>query len=145
MSAHDLLELIAKIPLFAALEPEVRKPLAALIRVRSYSPRQFVVWEGEPGDTRTLTYAQLAVEVERLAAGLLALGVRRGDVVGIYMPNLVEAFTAIHACNRIGAVYTVLFSGFGEEAVASRLQASRALVVVVADAIHRRKIGRAHV
>lgn len=100
--------------------------------------RAAVVWEGEPGDTRTLTYAQLAVEVERLAAGLLALGVTRGDVVGIYMPNLVEAFTAIHACNRIGAVYTVLFSGFGEEAVASRLQASRARVVVVADAIHRR-------
>ncbi len=54
------------------------------------------------------------------------------------MPNLVEAFTAIHACNRIGAIYTVLFSGFGEEAVASRLQAARAKVVVVADASYRR-------
>ena len=100
--------------------------------------RAAVVWEGEPGDTRTLTYAELAVEVSRLAAGLLDLGVRAGDVVGIYMTNLVEAFTTIHACNRIGAIYTVLFSGFGEEAVAARLQAARASVVVVADASYRR-------
>jgi acetyl-CoA synthetase len=100
--------------------------------------RAAVVWEGEPGDVRTVTYAELADEVSRLAAGLLALGVGKGDVVGIYMPNLVEAFTAIHACNRIGAIYTVLFSGFGEEAVASRLQAARASVVVVADSSYRR-------
>ena len=100
--------------------------------------RAAVVWEGEPGDSRTLTYAELADEVNRLAAGLVGLGVAKGDVVAIYMPNLVEAFTAIHACNRIGAIYTVLFSGFGEEAVASRIQAARAKVVVVADAIYRR-------
>ncbi|TCK27271.1 AMP-binding protein [Pseudonocardia endophytica] len=100
--------------------------------------RAAVVWEGEPGDTRTLTYADLAVEVNRLAAGLAGLGVAKGDVVAIYMPNLVEAFTAIHACNRIGAIYTVLFSGFGEDAVASRIEAARAKVVVVADAIYRR-------
>ncbi|WP_433502833.1 AMP-binding protein [Pseudonocardia halophobica] len=100
--------------------------------------RAAVVWEGEPGDARTLTYTELADEVSRLAKGLLELGVRKGDVVGVYMSNLVEAFTTIHACNRIGAIYTVLFSGFGEEAVASRLQAARASVVVVADAIFRR-------
>jgi acetyl-CoA synthetase len=97
-----------------------------------------VIWEGEPGDTRTLTYAQLKDEVASLAAGLLDLGVSTGDVVAIYMPNLVEAFTSIHACNRIGAIYTVLFSGFGRDAVASRLQASRAKVVIVADGIYRR-------
>lgn len=100
--------------------------------------RAAIVWEGEPGDTRTVTYAELADEVSRLGAGLTALGVGRGDVVAIYMPNLVEAFTAIHACHRIGAIYTVLFSGFGRDAVASRLASSRAKVVVVADAIHRR-------
>jgi acetyl-CoA synthetase len=100
--------------------------------------RRALIWEGEPGDVRTLTYAELADEAARLAAGLLALGVRKGDVVGIYMPNLVEAFTTIHACNRIGAIYTVLFSGFGEEAVASRLQSARASAVVVADASYRR-------
>jgi acetyl-CoA synthetase len=100
--------------------------------------RRALIWEGEPGDVRTLTYAELADESNRLAAGLLDLGVRKGDVVGVYMPNLVEAFTAIHACNRIGAIYTVLFSGFGEEAVASRLRSARASVVVVADASYRR-------
>ena len=100
--------------------------------------RAAIVWEGEPGDVRTVSYAELADEVNRLAAGLLDLGVGEGDVVAIYMPNLVEAFTTIHACNRIGAVYTVLFSGFGEEAVASRLEAARAAVVVVADASYRR-------
>lgn len=100
--------------------------------------RTAVIWEGEPGDVRTLSYAELADEVSRLAAGLLALGVRKGDVVALYMQNLVEAFTTIHACNRIGAIYTVLFSGFGEEAVASRLQAARPCVVVVADASYRR-------
>jgi acetyl-CoA synthetase len=100
--------------------------------------RAAVVWEGEPGDTRTYSYAELAAETTELAAGLLSLGVRRGDVVAIYLPNLVEAFTAIQACNRIGAVYTVLFAGFGAAAVAARLTASRASVVVVADAVYRR-------
>jgi acetyl-CoA synthetase len=100
--------------------------------------RVAIVWEGEPGDTRSVTYAELRDEVSALAAGLAQLGVQEGDVVGIYMPNLVEAFTAIHACNRLGAIYTVLFSGFGEEAVASRLQTARAKIVIVADAIYRR-------
>jgi acetyl-CoA synthetase len=104
----------------------------------STADRVAVVWEGEPGDTREVTYAELAREVSSLAAGLLDLGIRRGDVVAVYMPNLVEAFTAIHACNRIGAIYTVLFSGFGVEAVASRLRASGATAVVVADASYRR-------
>ncbi len=100
--------------------------------------RVAIIWEGEPGDTRSVTYAELRDEVSALAAGLAQLGVQEGDVVGIYMPNLVEAFTTIHACNRLGAIYTVLFSGFGEEAVASRLQTARAKVVIVADAIYRR-------
>ena len=100
--------------------------------------RPAVVWEGEPGEHRTVSYAELAAETTALAAGLLELGVRRGDVVAVYLPNLVEAFTAIHACNRIGAIYTVLFAGFGPDAVAARLRASRAAVVVVADAVYRR-------
>ena len=100
--------------------------------------RPAVVWEGEPGDSRALTYAELADETSRLAAGLLDLGVRRGDVVAIYMPNLVEAFTAIHACNRIGAIYTVLFSGFGADAVTSRLESARVATVIVADGSYRR-------
>jgi acetyl-CoA synthetase len=100
--------------------------------------RTAVIWEGEPGDVRTATYAELASEVSRLAGALAALGVAQGDVVAIYMPNAVEAFAAVHACNRIGAVYTILFSGFGPDAVRSRLEASRAKVVVVLDASYRR-------
>jgi acetyl-CoA synthetase len=88
--------------------------------------RPAIIWEGEPGDVRTVTYAGLADQVSRLAGALASLGVAKGDVVAIYMPNAVEAFTAVHACNRIGAIYTILFSGFGPGAVRSRLEASRA-------------------
>lgn len=97
-----------------------------------------VIWEGEPGDSRTVTYAELADEVGRLSAGLIELGVKRGDVVAIYLPNTIEAFVAVHACNRIGAIYTVLFSGFSEEACRSRLEQAEAKVVIVADASYRR-------
>jgi acetyl-CoA synthetase len=100
--------------------------------------RAAVIWEGEPGDVRTVTYAELAGEVSRLAGALVALGVTKGDVVAIYMPNAIEAFTAVHACNRIGAIYTILFSGFGPDAVLSRLEAARARVVLVLDASYRR-------
>jgi acetyl-CoA synthetase len=97
-----------------------------------------IIWEGEPGDVRRLTYCELRDQVARCANALLALGVTRGDVVAIYLPNLPESFVAIHACNRIGAIYTVLFGGFAPDAVALRLQASRARVVVTADAAWRR-------
>jgi acetyl-CoA synthetase len=100
--------------------------------------RTALIWEGEPGDVRSYTYTQLRDEVSALAAAMVDMGVGHGDVVAIYMPNLIEAFTAIHACNRIGAIYTVLFSGFGPEAVSSRLQAAGATTVVVADASFRR-------
>ena len=59
--------------------------------------RTAVIWEGEPGDVRTVTYTELASEVSRLAGALLELGVTKGDVVAIYMPNAIEAFTAVHA------------------------------------------------
>lgn len=98
-----------------------------------------VIWEGEPGDSRTVTYAELADEVGRCAAGLSSIGVQRGDIVAIYLPNSVEAFVAIHACNRIGAIYTILFSGFSEEAVRSRLTQAEPKAVIVADASYRRE------
>jgi acetyl-CoA synthetase len=100
--------------------------------------RTAVIWEGEPGDVRAVSYAELADETSRLAGALAALGVAKGDVVAIYMPNAVEAFTAVHACNRIGAIYTILFSGFGPDAVRSRLEAARAKAVIVLDASYRR-------
>ena len=104
----------------------------------STGERDAVVWEGEDGAVRRLTYVQLRDQVSRCANALKTLGVRRGDVVAIHLPNLLEAFVAVHACNRIGAIYTVLFSGFSSEAIAMRLQASRAVVVVTADASLRR-------
>ena len=100
--------------------------------------RTAVICEGEPGDVRAVSYAELADETSRLAGALASLGVTKGDVVAIYMPNAIEAFTAVHACNRIGAIYTILFSGFGPDAVRSRLEASRAKVVIVLDASYRR-------
>lgn len=100
--------------------------------------RDAIIWEGEPGDVRRLSYRALRDEVARCANGLRARGVQRGDVVAIHLPNLPEAFVAIHACNRIGAIYTVLFSGFAPDAIRLRLQASRAAVVVTADAAWRR-------
>jgi acetyl-CoA synthetase len=100
--------------------------------------RVAVIWEGEDGAVRRLTYRGLRDEVARLANGLKSLGVAKGDVVAIYLPNLPEAFTAIHACNRIGAIYTVLFAGFSPDAVALRLVTSRARLVVTADASLRR-------
>ena len=100
-----------------------------------------IIWEGEDGAVRTLSYADLLIEVSRCANALTALGVGRGDVVAIYLPNLPEAFVAIHACNRIGAIYTVLFSGFSADAVALRLITARAVCVITADLSYRR--GRA--
>ena len=100
--------------------------------------RHAVIWEGEPGDVRRLTYRQLRDEVGRCANALKSLGVRRGEVVAIHLPNLPEAFIAIHACNRIGAIHTVLFSGFAPDAIRLRLLASRAVVVITADGSYRR-------
>jgi acetyl-CoA synthetase len=100
--------------------------------------RAAVIWEGEDGAVRTLTYLELRDAVARLANGLKSLGIGKGDVVAIYLPNLPEAFVAIHACNRIGAIYTVLFAGFSPDAVALRLQTARAKLVITADGSLRR-------
>ncbi|MEO8973386.1 MAG: AMP-binding protein [Ktedonobacteraceae bacterium] len=103
-----------------------------------HAERIALIWEGEPGDTRSITYRQLRDEVARLANGLLSLGVTKGDVVAIYMQNVPEVFVAIQACNRIGAIYTVIFSGFSPEAVAKRLQGAGAKAAILCDASYRR-------
>ena len=77
-----------------------------------------IIWEGEPGETRTLTYQELLREVCRFANVLKALGVKKGDRVGIYMPMVPEAAIAMLACARIGATHSVVFGGFSSEAVA---------------------------
>lgn len=92
-----------------------------------------LIWEGEPGDSRTLTYAQLHREVCQFANVLKQLGVQKGDVVGIYMPMIPEAAIAMLACARIGAAHTVVFGGFSAEALRDRLNDGQAKLVVTAD------------
>ncbi|NCJ07339.1 acetate--CoA ligase [Synechococcales cyanobacterium C] len=92
-----------------------------------------LIWEGEPGDSRTLTYAQLYREVCQMANVLKQLGVQKGDRVGIYMPMIPEAAIAMLACARIGAPHTVVFGGFSAEALKDRLEDAQAKLVITAD------------
>ncbi len=92
-----------------------------------------LIWEGENGDSRTLTYAQLHREVCQFANALKQLGVQKGDRVGIYMPMIPEAAIAMLACARIGAVHGVVFGGFSAEALRDRLMDSEAKLVITAD------------
>ncbi|PSB00407.1 acetate--CoA ligase [Merismopedia glauca] len=92
-----------------------------------------IVWEGEPGDSRTLTYAQLHQEVCQMANVLKKLGVEKGDRVGIYMPMIPEAAIAMLACARIGAPHSVVFGGFSAEALRDRLIDAQAKLVITAD------------
>ena len=100
--------------------------------------RPALVWEGEEGTTRTLTYRQLLVEVSRAAAALRALGIRRGDRIGIFLPMTLECAIATLACSRIGAIYTPIFSGYAAPAVASRLNDCTARLLITADGFFRR-------
>ena len=97
-----------------------------------------IVWEGEDGARRDLTYRQLDREVCRFAAGLRALGIKPGDVVAVYMPNVPEAAVAMLAIPKIGATVMPLFSGFGADALAARLQLGGARALVTVDGSPRR-------
>ena len=97
-----------------------------------------ILWEGEPGDQRTLTYDQLHREVCRFANGLKQLGVRRGDRVTLYLPMIPELAVAMLACARIGAAHSVVFGGFSAEALRDRLNDSQSKVLVTADGGWRR-------
>ena len=97
-----------------------------------------LIWEGEPGDSRTLTYAQLHREVCQMANVLKQLGVQKGDRVGLYMPMIPEAAIAMLACARIGAVHSVVFGGFSAEALRDRLADGEAKVVITADGGYRK-------
>ena len=92
-----------------------------------------LIWEGEPGDSKTFTYAQLHREVCQFANVLKQLGVKKGDVVGIYMPMIPEAAIAMLACARIGAPHSVVFGGFSAEALRDRLNDGKAKLVITAD------------
>jgi len=95
-------------------------------------------WEGEPGDTRTITYADLLDEVQRFANVLRSLGVRRGDRVNIYLPMIPELPVALLACARLGAAHSVVFGGFSPDALADRINDAEAKVLVTADGGWRR-------
>ena len=97
-----------------------------------------LIWEGEPGDRRVLTYWDLAREVRRAANALRGLGVRKGDRVAIYLPMIPEAAIAMLACARIGAVHSVIFGGFSAESVRDRVNDAEARVLITADAGYRR-------
>ncbi len=97
-----------------------------------------LIWEGEPGDRRVLTYWDLAREVRRCSNALKGLGVRKGDRVVIYLPMVPEAVIAMLACARIGAVHSVIFGGFSAESVRDRVNDARAKVIITADAGYRR-------
>ncbi|HVV40848.1 MAG TPA: AMP-binding protein [Nitrobacter sp.] len=102
----------------------------------------FLVWEGEDRrEQRSLTYRDLDSETDRLAQALLRLGVGRGDVVAIYMPNLPETFVAFFAILKIGAIVMPLFSGFGPSPIRSRLNHGEAKAVITADGTWRRGVG----
>ena len=100
--------------------------------------RTAIIWEGEPGDKRTLTYAELTTEVAKCAAALQELGIGTGDVVSIYMPMTPELAIAMLACARIGAVHSVIFAGFSAESIADRNNDASAKLVITADGLHRR-------
>ena len=100
--------------------------------------RVALLFEGEPGDTRTITYADLKREVSKAANTLESLGVRTGDRVAIYLPMIPEAVIAMLACARIGAPHSVVFGGFSAEALHSRILDADAKVVITADGGYRR-------
>jgi acetyl-CoA synthetase len=97
-----------------------------------------LIWEGEPGDSRVLTYQMLAGEVARCANALKHLGVHSGDRVAIYMPMVPEAAIAMLACARLGAIHSVIFGGFSAEALIDRINDAEAKLVITADAGWRR-------
>ena len=100
-----------------------------------------ILWEGETGDTRSLTYDELAAGVNRFASGLGRLGLKAGDAVGVYMPMIPEVAIAYLALARLGCVVLPLFSGFGAAAVAARLKDADAIALITVDGSRRR--GRA--
>jgi acetyl-CoA synthetase len=97
-----------------------------------------IIWEGEPGDRRTLTYWDLYVEVNKFANVLKELGIRRGDRVAIYLPMIPEAAIAMLACSRIGAIHSVVFGGFSPESLRDRINDAKAKLLITSDGGYRR-------
>src|SRR5882762_5960847 len=97
-----------------------------------------LLWEGEPGEVRKLTYGELHVQVQRFANVLKGLGVKRGDRVAVYMGMSPELAIALLACARIGAVHSVIFGGFAAHAISDRVNDSSCVAVITQDTSYRR-------
>lgn len=97
-----------------------------------------IIWEGEEGTVQTFSFFELNVAVCRVAAGLRNLGLNKGEVISIYMPMVPETVFTILAAAKIGAIISPIFSGYGEDAIATRLNAAKAKVLVTADGFYRR-------
>ncbi|MCF7821647.1 MAG: acetate--CoA ligase [Mariprofundaceae bacterium] len=100
--------------------------------------RTAIIWEGEPGDVRKISYRELLDDVSRAANGMKALGVESGDRVVIYMPMIPEAAVAMLACTRIGAIHSVVFGAFSSQSLRDRVADAQAKLVITADGGHRR-------
>jgi acetyl-CoA synthetase len=100
--------------------------------------RAAIVWEGEEGEVRTLTWSELRTLTDRMASGLAARGVKPGDAVGLFLPMVPETVAALFAVAKLGAVFLPIFSGYGAEAVAVRLEDAGAVALVTADGFTRR-------
>ncbi|MBI1863220.1 AMP-binding protein, partial [Candidatus Microgenomates bacterium] len=101
--------------------------------------KQALIWEGQDGNVRTFTYAQLSEEVSRFANVLKSFGVKKGDHVCVYLPRLPEQWITMLACAKIGAVHTLIYSGFSVEALKNRIEGAGAKVVITADGYHFRE------
>jgi acetyl-CoA synthetase len=97
-----------------------------------------LIWEGEPGEIRRLTYAELHVEVQKFANALKSLGIKKGDRVAVYMGMTPELAIALLACARIGAVHSVIFGGFAANAIADRVNDSTCVAILTQDSSYRR-------
>jgi len=104
----------------------------------SRASKTAILWEGEPGEIRRITYAELHAEVQRVANALKSLGIRKGDRVAVYMGMTPELAIAVLACARIGAVHSVIFGGFAANAIADRVNDSGCVAVITQDSSYRR-------
>ena len=101
--------------------------------LRELSQKPAIVWEGESGENKTLTYQELYEEVARFSQALLNLGIQKGDRIILYMPMIPELAIAMLACTRIGAVHSVIFGGFSSTAIRDRIHDSQARPVITTD------------
>ncbi|MGI0010534.1 MAG: acetate--CoA ligase [Nitrosopumilaceae archaeon] len=108
------------------------------VHQKNRATKPAILWEGENGDSRVLTYHDLWVQVNKFSNVLKSLGVKKGDRITIYLPMVPELIIAMHACARIGATHTVVFSGFSSKSLRDRIEDSKSKIIITADGGFRR-------